>query len=217
MRRRRSRLVARRKPNPQHCSDRGDGRPDDEHRAPADRPRDVGRERGAEDVAHQEAVAIQVAGSRDRRGEPPPYQDRERGLRERDRKGQQRAARENPEHSGRQRDRDGEDDEPGAAKRDEAPCAVSRGEQSAGDRRDAHREHSERRDGAGRREAQPQVGANRRQRRRNREEDHAQVEGREPDEPEGDDGPAHARGQIFDESGTGLWARTHRNTSLVAS
>jgi len=27
----------------------------------------------------------------------------------------------------------------------------------------------------------------------------------------------HASGQIFDESGTGLWARTHLNTSLVAS
>ena len=27
----------------------------------------------------------------------------------------------------------------------------------------------------------------------------------------------HANCQIFDEPGTGLWARTHRNTSLVAS
>ena len=27
----------------------------------------------------------------------------------------------------------------------------------------------------------------------------------------------HASGQILDESGTGLWARTHLNTSLVAS
>jgi hypothetical protein len=191
------------------------GRPDQEHRPPSDGVRDVGRQRGAEDVAHQEHVAVEAARAGDRRREPAPDQDRERRLREGDRQRQQGAAREDPEDARWEGDGDSEDDKPGPAERDEAPCPIPGGKQRARYGGDAHREDRERSDRARGGKAKREVGADVREGRWDGEEDRPEVERRQPDQPKRDGVPAQA--QIRDPSGTGLFALTQRNTSLVAS